>query len=75
MKISHKKKALEKDLFIYLDSWLFPKKRNGPANLYEGWNLVIQENHLFKEKKTVLIQLVIFFNQKNFLKIEIYFKF
>lgn len=37
MKISHKKKAFEKKVsFIYLDSWLFPKKRNGSANLYEG---------------------------------------
>lgn len=38
MKIPHKekKKALEKDLFIYLDSWLLPKKRNGPTDLYEG---------------------------------------
>lgn len=36
--------------FHYLDSRLFPEKRNGPTDLYEGWDFVIQENNLFKTR-------------------------
>lgn len=32
----------------YLDSRLFPEQRNGPTDLYERRDPVIQENDLFK---------------------------
>lgn len=35
----------------YLDSRLFPEKRNGPTDLYERRDPVIQENDLFKKTK------------------------
>lgn len=37
--------------FRYLDTWLFPEKRNGPTDLYEGRDFVIQENNLFQTRR------------------------
>lgn len=56
--------------FHYLDSWLFPEKRNGSTDLYEGWDSVIQENNLFKTMRKVNLQcdkiLPININQKPY---------
>lgn len=40
---------LNKAIYVYyLDSRLFPEKRNGPTDLYERRDPVIQENDLLK---------------------------
>lgn len=36
----------------YLDSRLFPEEGNGPTDLYEGRDSVVQENDLFKTTET-----------------------
>lgn len=46
--------------FDYLDSWLFPEKRNGATNLDEGWDFVIQENNLFETKNNIFSSSIMF---------------